>query len=411
MPLPGVGGIDASFRVLDLTEVASSEVAGYLNMNLTDIGSFAPFSDLVDTASGGFQANLVLSGTTSNPLLTGSLALENGSASYRPIGLKIEDIDLRGELTENRAVELSGNFRAGEGYGEIISSADYRDIEQPGIRFRIRGENLQLVDVPDISLSANPDFEIAFSKDRIKIDGSLLIPKARVTPTNLAETRMTESDDIVIVAGQLPNAVSVSGKESKIDFDGSLKVDLGDDVIVNLNIANAKLTGGAVFSWRGDALPFVEGRYDLAGNIKAFGQVLDIAEGAIRFANVPANQPYLRIRAEREIFGNSQVKKAGVRVEGVASRPSVEAYTVPVTTEERALTLLVTGSDFDYEQGIGAVGFGTYVSPRLFVSYGIGIFDRENIVSARYDLKKGFGVTATSGDKQSGVDLNYRFEN
>jgi translocation and assembly module TamB len=82
-----------------------------------------------------------------------------------------------------------------------------------------------------------------------------------------------------------------------------------------------------------------------------------------------------------------------------------------MTTEERALQLLVTGSDFDYEQGIGAIDFGTYIAPRLFVSYGVGVFERENIISARYDLSKGFGIKASSGSKESGVDLNYRFEN
>ena len=411
IPLPGVGGIDASFAVPELTEVATSDVTGHLNVAMTDISFIALFSDLLDTVSGELLADLDLSGTTSSPLLTGSLALENGTASYAPIGLELDGINLQGELTENRAMELSGSFRAGEGYAEVISSADYRDTEQAGIRFKIRGDNLQLVNVPDIQLSANPDFEIAYSKESLSINGSLLIPKARVTPSNLAETRVMESDDIVIVAGQLPDAVIAPKKESELDYSGSLKVDLGDDVVVNLNIATANLTGGAVFTWQGGVLPIVEGRYDLAGEIKAFGQVLDITEGAIRYASVPVNLPHLRIRAEREIFGNSQVKRAGILVEGIASHPSIEAYTSPVTTEERALTLLVTGSDFDYEQGIGAVDFGTYIAPRLFVSYGIGIFDRENIISARYDLSKHFGVKATSGDKESGFDLNYRIEN
>jgi len=411
IPMPGLGGIDARFEVLDLTEVAGSEVAGHLNVAITDIGPVALFWEWVDSASGGFHADLNLSGTISNPLLTGSLRLEDGSVSYEPIGLEIDKLDLEGELTENRAIELSGSFRAGEGYGEIISSADYRDTEQAGIRFKIRGDALQLVDVPNIQLSVDPDFEITYSKNSLEINGSLLIPKARVTPSNLAETRISESEDIVIVAGQLPDAMEAPQKKSKLDFGGSLKVELGSDVVVDLSIAEANLTGGAVFNWKGDLLPIVEGRFDLAGSIKAFGQVLDIAEGAIRFANVPANLPYLRIRAEREIFGNSQVKRAGVLVEGVASHPSIDAYTTPLTTEERALTLLVTGSDFDYEQGIGAVDFGTYIAPRLFVSYGVGIFDRENIISARYDLSKGFGVKATSGDKESGFDLNYRFEN
>ena len=75
------------------------------------------------------------------------------------------------------------------------------------------------------------------------------------------------------------------------------------------------------------------------------------------------------------------------------------------------MTLLVTGSDFDYDQGVGAIDFGTYIAPRVYASYGIGLFDNENVVRIRYDLKRGFGITLTSGAKEAGVDLGYRFEN
>ena len=147
------------------------------------------------------------------------------------------------------------------------------------------------------------------------------------------------------------------------------------------------------------------------GEVLVFGQRLEITEGSVRFDDVPADDPYLRVRAEREIFGNTQVRRAGVLVAGSLSRPTIEAYTEPMTTEERALTLLVTGSDFDYERGVGAVDFGTYIAPRVYASYGIGLFDTENVIRIRYDLKRGFGITGTSGRRESGVDLSYRFEN
>ena len=411
LPLPGVGGIDANFNVLELTELATSDITGNINVAMTDIAPLALFSRAVDSASGVLHATLDVTGTLSKPLLVGSVVLQGGAVTYEPTGMNIDHIELLGELNKDRGVELSGTFRAGEGRGEIFSSADYRDTADPGIRFKIRGEDLLLVDLPDIHLTAQPDIEIAYSKNLLNINGSLLIPKARITPSNLAENKVSESDDVVIVGGQLPETVKEEQAKSDLKFDGNVEIELGKDVIVELSIAKASLSGSAVFDWQGDSIPIVDGRYDLVGSIQAFGQVLDIAEGGIRFANVPVNQPYLRIRAEREIYGNSQVKTAGVLVDGVASDPTIEAYTNPHTTEERALTLLVTGSDFDYEQGVGAVDFGTYIAPRLFVSYGIGIFDRENVISARYDLSKGFGVKASSGEKQSGVDLNYRLEN
>ena len=67
--------------------------------------------------------------------------------------------------------------------------------------------------------------------------------------------------------------------------------------------------------------------------------------------------------------------------------------------------------DAERKEGVGAIDFGTYVAPKLFLSYGIGVFDQENVISARYDLKKGFGIKATSGKRESGLDVNYRFEN
>ena len=77
---------------------------------------------------------------------------------------------------------------------------------------------------------------------------------------------------------------------------------------------------------------------------------------------------------------------------------------------EHEAARLVTGSEFDFEQGVGAIDFGTYIAPRVFVSYGLGLFETENVIRVRYDLKRGFGITATSGEKETGVDLSYRIE-
>jgi translocation and assembly module TamB len=164
------------------------------------------------------------------------------------------------------------------------------------------------------------------------------------------------------------------------------------------------------FAWNGPPMPTASGEYTVAGRFEAYGQLLHITEGSIRFPEVPASNPQLRIRAEREIFGNPRIHTAGVLVSGTARDPKFEVYTTPASNEERALTLLVTGSDFDYEQGVGAVDVGTYIAPDLFLSYGIGLFDRENVISIRYDLARGFGIKATSGRKAEGVDLSYTFE-
>jgi translocation and assembly module TamB len=311
-------------------------------------------------------------------------------------------------LLEDQSLKVKGTFRAGDGYGEIESAADYRDAVA-GIKLRVRGNKLKVISVPDLTAIADINVGVEFRGDELTLDGEVLVPWARVTPRDISARKVSESPDVVIVKGELPES-SLVRKESILKMFGEMRVAFGDDVNIKLDLAEAQLTGAAVFRWSGDIMPKAQGRYDITGDIAAYGQSLKVVEGAVRFSQVPADNPEIRIRAEREIFGNSQVKQAGVLVAGTAKRPTLQAYTVPMTTEERALTLLVTGSDFNFEQGVGAIDFGTYIAPRLFVSYGIGLFDQENVISARYDLARGFGIKATSGQNESGLDFIYRVE-
>jgi len=170
------------------------------------------------------------------------------------------------------------------------------------------------------------------------------------------------------------------------------------------------VSGRTNFSWDGAPVPIADGGFSLTGEIYAYGQLLKVTEGRVNFSNRPADNPFLNIRAEREIYGNSQVTRAGVLVTGTLKEPILEPYSVPMTTRERALTLLVTGSDFNYEQGVGTVEVGMYVAPKLFISYGIGLFDDQSVISARYDLGKGFGIKTTSGQRESGADITYTIE-
>ncbi|HKJ20000.1 MAG TPA: translocation/assembly module TamB domain-containing protein, partial [Woeseiaceae bacterium] len=323
---------------------------------------------LVDSVSGSLHATVVLSGALGDPVLAGDLTVNNGSLRYMPIGLQLTEMNLIGHMDDDFRFDLSGSFVAGEGRAQVISSGDYSDANETGLQFHIQGDNLTLINVPDVMVTVNSDIDVGLSKDVLTINGNLLVPAARIAPTVINASKVNESGDVVIVAGELPDAPEEDQRGNGLQFAGELDVSLGDSVIVDLDLARATVTGGVRFNWMGDAIPMANGRYDIAGSVQAFGQVLDITEGALRFPNVPADNPFIRLIAEREIFGNTQVKRAGVLIDGPAKRPTVEAFTVPLTTEERAMTLLVTGSDFDYEQGVGALDFGTYIAPRLFIS-------------------------------------------
>jgi translocation and assembly module TamB len=409
LPMPGTGQISGEFSAKDVAAGLASPVEGGIDVSMNDIAIAAAFTPLIDEAGGQLLAELDFSGVLESPRLVGNVELSAGTISYQPLGTRLEEIELQARLNGDRQVTVEGTFRAGEGVAEFHTSAENLVNGLTNLEIFLKGDNLALINVPDIQATANADLTIGFSKDVLQLGGRLAIPTARIRPTNLGSEGISESGDVIIIAGELPS--EEEQEPSKLEIQGELEVTLGPDVVIDLAVAKANVTGLTTFTWTGDPMPIANGRYDITGNIQALGQVLKIEEGGVRFAGVSADSPYIRVRATREIFGNSQVKRAGVLVDGDINRPTVEAYTVPMTTEERALTLLVTGSDFDLEAGAGAIDFGTYIAPKLFVSYGVGIFDRDNVISARYDLKRGFGVKATSGQKDSGVDFIYRYEN
>jgi translocation and assembly module TamB len=234
------------------------------------------------------------------------------------------------------------------------------------------------------------------------------VPEAWISPTATLTGRVTESPDVVLLGDSGDQAAAEKTSTNRIA--GQLAVILGDSVRVETDQLDIKLTGATNLRWIGGSVPVAEGQVFVNGKVEAWGPRLDISDGRVRWAQSPADNPQLDIRAERDVFGNTAVRSAGVHISGPAQRPEVLSYTQPLTTQERAWSVLLTGSDVDYGQGVGALDVGTYIAPRIFLSYGISLFDSDNVVGIRYDLKKGWGVKATSGARDSGVDLSYTIE-
>ena len=407
---PGAGSIDIDFAVPDLAAGTDSPLRGHANLEFSDTGVLGVAFPLFDTIDGAFHVDLDLAGTLADPALDGTARLTNGHIENLASGFSFTEIDLAGEFNTSGRAGLDGSFRAGEGSGTIRIRAELDELLSPKIRLNLDGENLTLVDVPDLTLVANPHIEMGWHDRTLDIAGRVEIPAARLSPSYLPKNSVGESGDVVIVAGELPGKAESPDPASELQLRGEIEVALGDSVVIDLDVAKIQVTGATAFAWRDDPIPIASGGFDLTGEIQAYGQFLRLTRGRIGFPDIPADNPHLNIRAEREIFGNAQIRRAGLMIAGTLRRPVLEAYTVPMTNKDRARTLLVTGSDFNYEQGVGAVDVGMYVLPRLYVSYGVGVFEDGNVLKARFDIGRGFGVRATSGQRETGLDISYTLE-
>jgi translocation and assembly module TamB len=410
LAIPGTGAIDVDFNIPDLSLGGYSPIGGRVRVDIHDLGSLGPIMPLFDSLEGALDIDVSLAGILADPAFIGKASLSNGEFAINASGSTFSEINLSGQVNDMDRSELSGTFRAGEGTGTITSIIYFEDLLSPVIELTLKGESLTIVDVPELNVIANPDFALKWAGSSLEINGRLFIPKARLAPTDIPRASDGQSDDVVIVAGKLPESENDLKQAKPLRIRGTLEVELGKQAKIELKMAKVNVYGATRFTWQDELLPMANGNFDIRGEIQAYGQFLKITRGRINFPDIPADNPYLNIRAERDIFGNSQIQQAGLMVAGTLKRPLIEPYTVPMTNKDRARTLLVTGSDFNYEQGVGAIAVGFYVLPRLYISYGIGVFEDGNTISVRYDLGKRFGVRVTSGQKDTGADLNYTIE-
>ena len=408
---PGTGFIDVDFDVLDIVEDGKQEVQGRAIAQLDHLRLLGQLAlPGVDAADGRFESNILLGGSLSDPEFDGAFKLSNGFIHYAPIGFQLEDIEFEGRVTQRDRGSFKGQFRAGEGVATLEGGFLFENLESVKLEVELAGEQLLLVNTDTLKILTDTDLKLGLGPQRIDISGRVIVPSARLTPENLLLGEVRDSEDLVIETPEGAVEPEATEAPAKTQVYGQLEVAFGDDVLIKVPGIETSISGSTQFKWSGEPVPMADGAYTLQGEVDVYGPKLNINNGTISFPGVPADNPLLNIRAGRDIFGNTQIRRAGVRVIGSLKRPVLEAYTVPVTNEDRAWTLLITGSDFDQGQGVSGFDVGTYIAPKLYVSYGISLFEDDNVISARYDLKKGFGVKVTSGQRETGLDVSYTID-
>jgi translocation and assembly module TamB len=195
------------------------------------------------------------------------------------------------------------------------------------------------------------------------------------------------------------------------------------------------------------------GTLEVAGRYKAYGQDLTIKEGKLLFAGTPLDNPRLAIVAMREINDDLST---GLRIAGSAQRPLITVISDPNVGEADALSYLVTGRSLNEVgsasgssqdalasatrslEGAGAglvakrigarlgldeatveenemiggsaLTIGEYLSPRLYLSYGVGLFEPGEVIALRYKLSEDIGVKVERGSEETRAGVEYRIE-
>ena len=423
--------------------LSAHPLTGLLRVESQDLTGLAVLVPEIDRSGGRLDASLTVAGTLGQPRFDGEFHVRDGRVDMYRTNLSLTAVTLDGRFVGDELV-FDGRGKAAR--GEL--AFDGRFAWPAGIMtgaMRLKGEQLMISDTPEYRIVASPDLLLVAGPDGYEVTGEVLIPLARIRPRDLSTTVSTSPDERVVGL-----EVEEQGPSTLERVRSRIRITLGDDVRVDSYGLKAKLAGGVTVITRPGDVARGDGSIRVAeGEYKAFGQYVKIERGVLSYEMTPLNEPTLDLVGKREIKQEDIVVRIHVR--GTLSNPFVTLSSEPPMPENQALSYLIMGRSIDTLQsgeaasidraaqslaisggglllgGLGArigldevaveqtgdadasVVLGKYLSPKLFVSYGISIAEAINTIKLRYTLNERWSLKAEAGLEQ-GADIEYRIE-
>ncbi len=445
--LGDTGEISGDVIILPFTPfdrpLEEKKITGSLGAHVPDLGVLAVLFPEIDTTAGLFKADMALSGSLAKPMVTGSAVIEEGSARISRLGIHLQDIRLSAASAGPEGLHLDGELRSGTGVMKIKGAVDLNPREGFPSRFTLTGDNLEFVNLPEAWAIASPDLAIVLQKNKIEMTGTIVIPEARIERLDLSTGVPVSRDVVIMDTGSPPE----SKKQRQIFTD--VRVTLGEKVHFSGFGLSGNITGSLQALDRPEKFTTGQGELQVVdGKYKAYGQNLTIERGRLVFTGGPIDDPGLDVQALRK---TGEIV-SGVNVRGTLKDPQMELFSSPSLEQTDALSYLVLGRSADQASGaegallydaalsLGVSGggmlaekigstfglgeieiaqegqaeeatlfIGKYLSPRLYVSYGIGLFEPISTLRLRYQLSTKWLVQTEYGI-ESGADLIYSIE-
>lgn len=433
-----IGGFLSTTVAADKTGDRSLD--GRLYAQFPSLVMVPAFFSGIDSADGSFLANLKIAGTSNLPLIDGYAEIAGGHAVLLRQGLNLEDISLKLTAQQSK-INLDGNVKSGDGNLRLQGDAQMANADL-NLRLGISGDSFKAMDTAEYRVYISPDVAINIANRNIDINGTIAIPQADLTPHDLKGT-VEPSEDVVFVEEIQPQQTNSWNLRSLLRFE------LGERVKFKGFGLQGQLLGTLVIIDNPQQLTSALGEIRIeGGQYKAYGQDLVIERGRILFVGGPIADPGVDVRAVRK----TEEVTAGVNVRGPLRSPTLTIFSNPQVSEQDALAYLLLGrplGEASTEEGqrlykaatsLGVAGggylakqigkqfgiedvsietggeykeptlvIGKYLSPRLYIGYGLGLVEQFNSLRLRYRLSSKWTLEADSG-RTSGADLLYTLE-
>lgn len=426
------------------------------NLVLSPLQRFLPS---VEKLVGIVVGNISFDGLLVEPELNGELFINDVELVIDNYPYPITNFNQKITIA-NKKAEIEGELELGAGTADYTGTLTmFGDDQLFDFEGELIGAGMQLAFGKNEVL-ASPSLKIAVNPKKFSLKGEVTIPNAQISIEKLPQSAKSPSSDTIIIGKPadppiIPIALDINVRVlldppklrrvtiKALDLEASLGGDLRVQVIQKQDPITQEFS---------PLETYVYGSINvLRGSYEAYGQNLQIRNGAIFFNGAPS-LPQFDITAVRNPLNTADNVVAGLRISGNPVMPKVELFSQPSMIQARQLSYLILGTDIDggkgtandvflvnalvnfgvgnSENGINkfgqSIGFDTLnlqtagqgvntqvqltgrISDNIQVTYGVGLFDQASEVILRYQLMPQLYLEAKSG-ATSAVDLFYEW--
>jgi len=423
---------------------ADGELSGSVAVAAEDFGWLRAFDQRIAELAGAATGRITLAGPVRAPQFEGQLEVESGRLLLEDPELYLEDITLSARIDQTGAFEFSGSAEQPAGGAvELAGAGSARSVESLEFRATLKGRGLRARD-PQLEIEVAPDLRLAYANGIARLTGVMEVPRADARINTLPTTVPRPSEDVIVIGRDEPGEVSVNR------FRINVRVVLGRDVGLRGFGMQAGLQGELNVRRDARGQTSARGNLDITGGVvSAQGQTLSIESGVVIFTG-PIGNPYIDLRAVREITGATPVK-VGLHIRGNANRLTSTVFSEPPMAENRALAFLVLGRDIDTRsesdssqliaaainlglsrsgsltgelqritgldelsavaegQDSFAIVAGKRITRDIFIRYTYNTLTAAGAILISFDLSRRWRLEVESGEN-SAVDLLFRFD-
>ncbi len=430
-----------------LETIAKGEISGALEGEIKDFDFLVALVPDIEAISGRLQSDIRVRGTASKPIISGGVNFDQGSLKLTTPGLNLKNIQATIKAKSGTVLDLQAGASSGKGDVKINGTIDLAD-EKPEFSVAVNGRDFEVLNTLDARAAISPKIDVLIRQDRVYFNGDVDVPLLQITPKKIPPSVVLANADQVIVTQEPTEA-----KGSPVPVKGTVNVSLGKDVNVDAFGLKASLSGNIRVTETPGSETTATGKLTIdEGLFKAYGQNLQVENGQILFAGGPISQPGFDIEAVRKVTTELQV---GVRVRGAAQSPQFSLFSTPPMTESEQMSYLVLGrpleenspsensavrqaamalgvaggtmltEKFGDKLGLDTVSIGSelrdtgeqaaltvgkYLSPKLFVSYGVGLFEPVSTLRLNYSISRNVKIVSETTESRSGGDIVFTFE-